>query len=185
MKTNFFIILIMVITLTNFSCKTESVIPAVQAPNTQPSGTVSQTPVVNDKAINFTLTSDASKDVTLEDYKNNVVVLFFFGNGCPSCKATAPSIESTFVNNYAGKKVQVIGLDTWDGNLASVRAFKTASSLTFPLLLNASVVAKTLETTYDRILVVDKNGIVRFKGTNLANGDIANAQKVVDEYLGK
>lgn len=175
----------LVMTLTNFSCKTESAAPAVQTPTTPSTGGVSQTPVVTEKAINFTLASDGSKDVTLEDYKTNVVILFFFGNGCTSCKATAPTVESTFVSSYAGKKVQVIGLDTWDGNLASVRAFKTASSLSFPLLLNASGVAKTLETTYDRIMVVDKNGFVRFKGTNLANGDIANAKKVVDEYLAK
>jgi peroxiredoxin len=185
MKKNFFITSMMVITLTNFSCKTESVAPVVQAPNTPQIGVVSQTPVGTEKAINFTLNSDGPKDVTLEDYKNNVVVLFFFGNGCSSCKATAPTVESTFVSNYVGKKVQVIGLDTWDGNLASVKAFKSASSLSFPLLLQASGVAKTLETTYDRIMVVDKKGIVRFKGTNLANGDIANAQKVVDEYLAK
>ena len=111
---------------------------------------------------NFTLTSDVNMRVSLSDYKDNVVVLFFFGNGCSSCKAVSPEIQKTFVDNYANKKVQVIGLDTWDGNLNSVKSFKSSSNLTFPLLLEASGVAKTFETTYDRILVIDKKGEVKF-----------------------
>lgn len=187
MKQTSFLILLLLISLGIFSCDTESINADVQAPTpTPPSvGNVDQTPIGNEMAINFTLISDLEKKVSLSDYKDKVVVLFLFGNGCSSCKATAPTVESTFVSDYVGKKVQVIGLDTWDGNLASVKAFKTTTSLTFPLLLEASSVAKSLGTTYDRIMVVDKKGIVRFKGTKLANGDISNAKKVVDEYLTK
>lgn len=186
MKATLLIILILTFTITNFSCKKES--GGVSA--IKPIEVVKEEPVVepakdSEKAVSFTLVSDNEKSVKIEDFKDNVVVLFMFGNGCTSCKATAPSIESTFVTNYSGKKVQVIGLDTWDGNLASVRAFKSSSSLSFPLLLEASSVAKTLETTYDRIVIVDKKGVVRFKGLQLAKNDIESAKKVVDEYLAK
>jgi peroxiredoxin len=138
-----------------------------------------------DKTKDFTLTSDTNLKVSLSDYKDNVVVLFFFGNGCSSCRAVSPEIQKTFVDNYTNKKVQVLGLDTWDGNINSVRSFKSSANLTFPLLLQASSVAKTFETTYDRILVLDKKGEVHFKGTQLARNDLANAKKAVDEILAK
>lgn len=150
-------------------------------PNSPPVGTVE----IKNDVVNFSLTSDANKKVNLADYRDNVVVLFFFGNGCSSCKAASPSIEKSFVKNYLGKKVQVIGLDTWDGNLASVESFKNTSSLSFPLLLEASSVAKTLETTYDRLMIIDKKGVVRFKGNQLARNDLSNAVKIVDEFLAK
>lgn len=153
--------------------------------NTQPKDTTMASTGNPGLSKDFTLTSDTNLKVSLSDFKDNVVVLFFFGSGCPSCKAVSPNIQKTFVDDYANKKVQVIGLDTWDGNLNAVKSFRSNANLTFPLLLQASGVAKTFETTYDRILVVDKKGEVRFKGTQLARNDIANAKKAVDEYLAK
>ncbi len=204
-KTKKYLVLVGLV-MAIFSC--ESVDDTAMAPITNPTnlsvpsttntgtttGTTSTTPggttgnagttsTVNSK--NFTLTSDINIKVSLSDYKDNVVVLFFFGSGCTSCKAVSPEIQKTFVDNYANKKVQVIGLDTWDGNLSAVKSFKSSSNLTFPLLLEASGVAKTFETTYDRILVVDKKGEVKFKGTQLSRNDVSNAKKAVDELLAK
>jgi peroxiredoxin len=165
------------------SCEKETTTPAIVTPSTTPP--VTTTPVVPESAADFTLTSDADAKVKLSEYKGKVVVLFFFGNGCSSCKATSPSIQSTFGTSYDSKKFQIIGLDTWDGNLASVQAFKKSSNLTFPLLLNASGVAKTFSTTYDRLMVIDKEGFIRFKGNQLAGNDLTNAKKSVDDYVNK
>ncbi|MDZ7897046.1 MAG: TlpA disulfide reductase family protein [Arcicella sp.] len=184
MKTLIKLSMIFSLSVFSLSCKVDTAEPAVAPPATTPS-TGGQTPPKADVVVDFTLSSDANTKIKLADYKDKVVVLFFFGSGCSSCKATSPSVQSTFVANYAGKNVEVIGLDTWDGNLAAVQSFRKLSNLTFPLLLEASSVAKTFETTYDRLVIVDKKGVVRFKGTQLAGNDIANAKKVVDEYLAK
>lgn len=169
------------------SCEKETTTPATVPTGTSTSTTTpTTTPAVAESATDFTLTSDAEVKVNLSDYKGKVVVLFFFGNGCSSCKATSPSIESTFGGtSYDSKKFQIIGLDTWDGNLASVQAFKKLSNLSFPLLQNASPVAKTFNTTYDRLVVIDKEGFIRFKGNQLAGNDLANAKKSVDDYVNK
>jgi peroxiredoxin len=139
-----------------------------------------------DMAPNFTLKSLDGTDVSLSNFTNKVVVLFFFGNSCPSCKATAPNIESMLVTPFASNSnYKVLGLDQWNGNAASVQAFKAATGVSFPLLLNASGVAASYKTTYDRIVVIDKAGKIAFTGKQLASSDIAAAKAKVNELLAK
>ena len=137
-------------------------------------------------APNFSLTSLDGATVTLTDFNNKVVVLFFFGNNCPSCKAAAPSVQSMLVTPFASRSdYMVLGLDQWNGNSAAVLAFKTATSVTFPLLLNASIVAAQYNTTYDRIIVIDKMRNIAFSGKQSAASDIAAAKAKVTELLAK
>jgi peroxiredoxin len=134
----------------------------------------------------FTLKSLEGADVSLSNYKNKVVTLFFFGNNCPSCKAVAPSVQSTLVTPFASNtSYAVLGLDQWNGNTASVQAFKTATNVTFPLLLNASGVAAEYKTTYDRIVIIDKAGTIAFSGNQLVSQDLAAAKAKVTELLSK
>jgi peroxiredoxin len=137
-------------------------------------------------APSFTLKSLAGSDVSLSNFDNKVVVLFFFGNNCPSCKAAAPNVESMLVAPFASSTdYMVLGLDQWNGNAASVEAFKSATSVTFPLLLNASGVASDYNTTFDRIVIIDKAGNIAFKGTQSASSDITAAKAKVMELLAK
>ena len=134
----------------------------------------------------FTLKSLDGSDVSLSNFTNKVVVLFFFGNNCPSCKAAAPDVESMLVTPFASETDYVVlGLDQWNGNAASVEAFKATTNVTFLLLLNASSVAADYKTTYDRIVVIDKGGNIAFKGTQSASSDIAAAKAKVMEVLAK
>jgi len=134
----------------------------------------------------FTLKSLDGADVSLSNYKNKVVTLFFFGNNCPSCKAVAPSVQSMLVTPFASNaNYEVLGLDQWNGNTAAVQAFKTATGVTFPLLLNASGVAADYKTTYDRIVIIDKAGKIAFSGNQLVSQDIAAAKAKVTELLSK
>ena len=139
---------------------------------------------IGSAAPGFTLTSLEGNDVSLSGFSNKVVVLFFFGNNCPSCKAAAPSVESMLVEPFASSTdYMVLGLDQWNGNSASVQAFKTATNVTFPLLLNAAGVASDYKTTYDRIVVIDKMGKIAFSGKQSAASDIAAAKAKVMELI--
>jgi len=138
----------------------------------------------NTKAPDFSLMSLDGGTVKLSDYKDKVVVLFFFGNACPSCKAAAPKVESDIYAAFSGNADFVLlGLDQWNGNNASVQSFKNTTKVTFPLLLNASAVASSYNTTYDRLVVIDKAGTVAFKGTQVASSDISKAKSKVSEIL--
>lgn len=135
-------------------------------------------------AAEFSLTSLAGSTVKLSDYGNKVVVLFFFGSSCPSCKAVAPSVESDLVTPFSSRTdYQVLGLDQWNGNSNAVQAFKTSTNVTFPLLLNASGVAATYNTTYDRFVVINKSGKIVFSGKQIASSDLATVKSKVTELL--
>jgi peroxiredoxin len=156
------------------SCSSDSDSPAVVTPPVA-SGTT---------APEFSLTSLSSSTVKLSDSKNKVVVLFFFGNSCPSCRAAAPSVNSQLNTPYASRgDFQMYGIDQWDGNAASVQNFQTVTGVSFPLLLMGSSVAASYKTTYDRIVVIDKTGKIMFSGTQNASSDIVAAKAKIDALL--
>jgi peroxiredoxin len=132
----------------------------------------------------FELKSLTGTTVKLSDFKNKVVVLFFFGNGCPSCKAAAPSIQTMIQNNFGSNaSFMLVGIDQWDGNMASVESFMKSTGVTFPLLMMGSATAKAYSTTYDRLVVIDKAGNIMFNGMQGAASDLAAAKAKIEMLL--
>jgi peroxiredoxin len=137
-------------------------------------------------AKDFKLKTLSGDSLGLRDMNNKVVLLFFFGYSCSYCKASAPEIQSNLVAPYASRTDYLVaGLDMWNGTTAAVEAFRTATGLSTPMLLNASVVATDYETTNDRLIVVDKLGYIQFKGNQSAIKDIEAVKLKVNELLAK
>lgn len=165
------------------SCSSDDDNSETTAPPTAGTPTTPPTTGTN-TAPDFSLTSLDNKTVKLSDYSNKVVVLFFFGNECPSCKAAAPTINSDLFTPYASRTdYQILGLDQWDGNAAKVQGFKNTTNVGFPLLLNASGVVTSYKSTYDRLVVIDKTGKIVFNGTQGASSDISAVKTKVAELL--
>lgn len=144
-------------------------------------------PVIIDNSLlapAFELKALSGETVKFSDFKNKVVVLFFFGNTCPSCKSVAPDIENMLHKVYGSNaSFALLGLDQWDGNSNLVQSFKTATGASFPLLLNASPVAKLYSSTYDRLIVIDKAGKIAFSGKQLAVNDLNTVKTKVADLL--
>jgi peroxiredoxin len=140
-------------------------------------------PADNGKAPSFTLKSLAGVDVKLSDYNSQIVVLYFFGSSCVDCITSAPSVESKLFEAYKSQSVQVLGLDTWNGNQATVQAFQSTTGVTFPLLLNASAIGTAYSTSYDKLVVIDKSGNIAFRGYSGALSDLDNAIQTVKSLL--
>lgn len=132
----------------------------------------------------FSLQTSTGEVINLSDFEGKVTTLFFFGNGCPPCRAIAPSIQDQLANPYSSNDdYAILGLDVWDGNSSAVNAFETATEVNFPLLLNASSVARDYGITYDRLVVIDQNGGIVFSGTQRAAGDLETVKTLVDSLL--
>ena len=113
-----------------------------------------------------------------------VTTLFFFGNGCLPCRGIASSIQDQLADPYSSNDdYAILGLDVWDGNSSAVNAFETATEVNFPLLLNASSVARDYGITYDRLVVIDQNGGIVFSATQRAAGDLETVKTLVDSLL--
>ena len=132
----------------------------------------------------FELKSLTGNTVKLSDFKSKVVVLFFFGNSCPSCKAAAPNVQTMIQNTFGSNaSFMLLGIDQWDGNASSVESFMKSTGVTFPLLLMGSSTAKAYSTTYDRLVVIDKNGNIVFSGKQGAANDLAAVKAKVEALL--
>ena len=89
-----------------------------------------------------------SENINLSDFEEKVITLFFFGHGCSPCRGIAPPIQDQLSDPYSSNDdYAILGLDVWDGNSSVVDAFETATEVSFPLLLNASSVARDFHYT--------------------------------------
>lgn len=135
---------------------------------------------------NFQVTTLTGESFKLSDQKGSVVFIFLFGNTCPSCKTIGPTVESEIYQAYKNDPGFVaIGLDTWDSSSgeSSVTGFKVSTGITFPLGLKAGKVATAYTTTFDRFLVIDRDGILAHKGGTAASNDVDNAKAVIEQSL--
>ena len=123
----------------------------------------------------------------LSDHEGKVVFVFFFGNTCPSCRAVGSIIESSINQEFHSDSANftAVGIDTWDAssNESSVTGFKNSTGITFPLAIKGGQVAGNYQTTYDRLMVIDKDGVLVHKGLVVASNDIDNAIAAIEQSL--
>ena len=123
----------------------------------------------------------------LSDHEGKVVFVFFFGNTCPSCRAVGSIIESSINQEFNADSAHftAVGIDTWDAssNESSVTGFKNSTGITFPLAIKGGHVAGNYQTTYDRLMVIDKDGVLVHKGLIVASNDIDNAIAAIEQSL--
>lgn len=142
---------------------------------------------IGDTAADFSFKDLEGTTHTLADYKGKVVFLFVFGNGCPYCEDAGPATETQVNKVYKEKgDFQALGLDTWNNSTtATVGGFKAKTNITYPLLLQAKSFEALYKTSYDRVMVIDQEGIIRHKNNALAaEKDLPNAIAVLEQiYL--
>lgn len=131
-------------------------------------------------APDFSLKSLNGSTVSLSDFAGKPLVIFFFGNSCPLCISSAPDIETDIAKTFSSNEMAIIGIDVWNGNESSVANFKTQTGVSFNLLLDGSVTGTAYGTTYDRLVVVDKDGNIAHKGATSASKDIKNVVSVIN-----
>ncbi len=148
--------------------------PAAQAQN------------IGDKAPDFSYTDLQGTAHSLSDYSGKVLFLFVFGNGCPYCKAIGNDTEKKVNEVYRQRgDFQALALDTWNNStVATVGEFQSTTKITYPLLLNAKSFQQLYSTSYDRVIVIDQDGIIRHKNKSLdTESDLDNAIAVIEELF--
>ena len=135
---------------------------------------------VGSSAQGFTLDKLGGGSASLSDYEGKVVLVFLFGNSCPSCIGAASSIKSNLIDEFSNDPNFVaIGMDVWNGSSAQVQNFKNSTGLNIDLFLKASGVASSWGTTYDRLVVISPNGKFAYIGGGLASTTVSAAKSVL------
>jgi peroxiredoxin len=138
---------------------------------------------VGDDAPEFSYQSLTGDTVNLSDYNGKVVFLFLFGNGCSNCKLIGNDTETKVQEVYGDRDdFQALGLDTWNSSssVTTVTAFQSTTKITYPLLLKAGDMESNYSTTYDRVIVIDREGKIRHKGSTVVYNDLDNAVSVIE-----
>jgi len=141
---------------------------------------------VGDPAPDFEVNLLGGDTFKLSDHSGKVVMVFLFGNTCPNCLAVGPDIEVQIYQRFKDHPhFEAVGLDTWNSssNQSSVTGFRESTGITFPLALMAGDVAASFETTYDRLMVINSDGILVHKGLVVAANDISNTIEAVNQNL--
>ncbi len=140
-----------------------------------------------EQAPNFEVGLLGGETFNLADHEGKVVMVFFFGNTCPSCRAIGSTIESAIYQEYMDDEgnLVAVGIDTWNSssNESSVTGFKNSTGITFPLAIKGGDVAVNYKTTYDRLMVIDRAGVLVHKGIVAASNDIENTIAAIEESL--
>ena len=104
---------------------------------------------VGEAAPDFDVTLLGGGMFSLSQHAGQVVVVFLFGNTCPYCLASGPTIEADLYQQFReDPNFVMIGVDTWNSSSteSSVTGFANSTGITFPLAVKAGEVA-VLPTT--------------------------------------
>lgn len=141
---------------------------------------------VGDNAPDFTLKDLSNNNFKLSDKEGEVVFIFWVGHSCPFCIASAPSVKTQIVDAFSNNsKFNAVVIDVWNGSTSSVQGFKNQTGINATFLQDGSSVAASYSIIYDRLLVVDGDGKIAFKGLTAAQSDVGAAKSVVQESLDK
>jgi len=130
--------------------------------------------VINGPAPDFTAKTFDGKDVTLADYKGQVLVINFWATWCGPCKKELPLLDSVYrvatEKNYGLKILAITTEDSLPLNdlrpLAAKVSFEMARHYHGPY-----GVMKGVPTNY----IIDRNGILRYAKADAFDLDKLNA----------
>jgi peroxiredoxin len=129
----------------------------------QDSGELPASPRIGFPAPDFTLDLLDGSEMTLSDFKGQVVLVNLWASWCPPCRTEMPAIEAAY-QAYEERGFVVLGVNTTDQDSEQdAAAFVQQIGVTFPILLDRSgevsraYQLRGLPTSY----FIDRDGIIR------------------------
>lgn len=139
---------------------------------------------VGNAAPDFTLKDLNNADYTLSAKKGKVLLFFLVGYNCSLCLASSNDVKTQVINVFKSNgNFEAIVIDVWDGSKSGVQGFMSQTGIEAVYLQKGSSVASSWETTYDRLVVVDSEGKIAFKGNKAAKSDVSGAKTAIQTAL--
>jgi peroxiredoxin len=120
---------------------------------------------VNFPAPQLTLADLSSRTVSLDDYRNSIVLVNNWATWCPPCKAEMPTLQK-YYEDHAEQGFVVIAIESGE-SMNEVSTFVQKNSLTFPVWIDIKGLALEKFNNWDlpSSYVIDRNGKVRLTWT--------------------
>lgn len=164
------------------------------APSGDDNTSAPESPLLNEQAPNFTLTSIDGKKISLANYRGKAVIVDFWATWCGPCRMEIPWFIS-LNKQYANKGLAVVGIATDavdDGNpqqaTKTIQNFATKMQMNYPVLLATNAVQQayggidSLPTTF----YINRKGVVVASTVGVPPHDVvvANIQKALSSGSG-
>ena len=135
-----------------------------------------------DIAPDFQLESLAGKTVKLSSFKGrDRVLLVFWATWCPYCVEEIPELIEV-KNKLGDKGVEVIGIDIQESK-EKVSSFAARHDINYTVVLDKDGKAADAYGVYGipTAIIVDKDGIVRFRGSSPKGGFMKFLEDMLEE----
>ena len=131
------------------------------------------------RARDFTLTSLDGSDVSLSDYRGNVVLVNLWATWCGPCRAEIPDLEAAY-RAHKDEGFVVLGINVEEPRKA-VEPFVDDMDMTYPVLLDESglVLKEYRGLGLPMSLLVDREGVIQVRHMGFLTG------KQLESYLAK
>ncbi|MGC8794972.1 MAG: TlpA family protein disulfide reductase [Bryobacteraceae bacterium] len=118
---------------------------------------------VNDKAPDFTVTTDSGRTISRSDFGGRLLVLNFWATWCPPCVEELPSLDR-FQRQLAGSGVVVLGISV-DQDAGAYRRFLERARVSFLTARDpeARISSRYGTFKFPETFLIDRRGRVREK----------------------
>ena len=138
---------------------------------------------VQDVAPDFVLKSIDGKNLRLNEYRGQVVLINFWASWCGPCRQEMPLLER-IDERYKAAGFTVLGVNV-EGKAGPAKEVATKAGVSFPVLVDEG---QKVSELYDlesmpSSVVVDRDGVVRYVHRGYKPGDEAKYLEVVKKLI--
>ena len=122
-------------------------------------------------AADFTLETVDGTEVSLSDYRGNVVMINFWATWCPPCRAEIPDFEAAYQARQ-GEGFVVLGINV-DEPREAVAPFAEAIGMSYPVLLDrgGQVMKMYRAPGLPISLFIDRDGVIQVRHVGFLTGE--------------
>lgn len=135
-------------------------------------------------APDFSLTTADGEYIALDDLRGKVVLLDFWGTWCPPCVASVPSLRALHKKYEKETSFVMISIST-DGEAEKWQTFTAKNQMSWPQYLDRQrkVVRAFDVRAYPTYIVLDHEGIVRFRNTGFSSERDGGLEDIIRKQL--
>ena len=132
----------------------------------------------------FSLTTAGGEYIALEELRGKVVLLDFWGTWCPPCVASVPSLRSMYKKLAKEPSFVFIGVSS-DSEEEKWKDFTAKNQMEWPQYLDRDHhVQRAFEVrAFPTYIVIDHEGIVKFRSIGLSSEKEANLEDAIRKQL--
>lgn len=117
--------------------------------------------LIGQQAPDFTLTDMQGEEVSLAQFRGQVVILNFWATWCPPCREEMPSMEKLY-QKTRDQGLVLLAVNVEENGRQAVRQFLEKTPYSFPILLDDE---RTVQQAYGvfrfpESFIIDRNGVV-------------------------